>query len=238
MISFLFVMMVSISVAAIILLLHSQQKEAMADTMKNSNALANSVDTKSTTDNSKFLTYKNFAFGILIQYPSTWGKVEPEDESVRRFSDDSSDKQIVEFKSPLDESPDKHQVSLSISVHNLHHSNLVNLITILDQNQNTVLKSFTLTHLTTLSTKLPGFEFIKPESTDTTLAASNNPTHEIIYTYRGDPESSTVIKAMDALTIRDDKGYIIKYSAAPVNYSYYLPIIQRMIHSFNTVKEK
>jgi eukaryotic-like serine/threonine-protein kinase len=237
MISFLLVTtMIFMSVAAITLLLHSLQKEVMAESMKNSNTLADSDNTKSTTDNSSFLTYKNFVFGILIQYPSTWEKVEPEDVNVRRFGDDSSDKQIVEFKSPLDRTSDKYQVGLSISVHNLRHSDLANLFRILDKNQNTPLKSFTLTHLTTLSTKLPGFEFIKPESTDITLANSNNPAHEIVYTYRAEPQSSTVIKGMDAMTIRDDKGYIIRYSAAPANYSRYLPIVQKMMDSFNIIK--
>jgi hypothetical protein len=238
MISFLLVTtMIFIAVAAIILLLHLQQKEVMAESMKNSNTLVDSVNTKSTTDNNNFLTYKNFVFGILIRYPSTWQKVEPEDVSVRRFSDDTSDKQIVEF-TPISGTSDRYQVGLSISVHNLHHSGLTNLFRILDKNQNTLLKSFTLTHLTTLSTKLPGFEFIKPESTDTTLADSNNPAHEIVYTYRAEPQSSIVIKGMDAMTIRDDKGYIIRYSAAPANYSHYLPIVQKMMDSFNTIKEK
>ena len=35
---------------------------------------------------------------------------------------------------------------------------------------------------------------------------------------------------------RDDKGYIIRYSAAPANYSRYLPIVQKMMDSFNIIK--
>jgi hypothetical protein len=38
------------------------------------------------------------------------------------------------------------------------------------------------------------------------------------------------------MTIRDDKGYIIRYSAAPANYSRYLPIVQKMMDSFNIIK--
>jgi hypothetical protein len=56
------------------------QQQAMADSMKIiNNAATDPVNTKLLISNdNNFLSYQNRAFGIMIQYPSSWEKIEEE----------------------------------------------------------------------------------------------------------------------------------------------------------------
>src|SRR5919197_5397807 len=94
-----------IHTSLVVILLHILlQQQAMADSMKmiNTAATTDPVDTKILTSNDNFLSYQNQAFGITIQYPSSWEKIEEEgkegeyrDRSISNQG--SSDEQVVEF---------------------------------------------------------------------------------------------------------------------------------------------
>jgi hypothetical protein len=237
-----------IHTSLVVILLHILlQQQAMADSMKMINAAATTtdpVDTKILTSNDNFLSYQNRTFGIMIQYPSSWEKIEEEgkegeyrDRSISNQG--SSDEQVVEFISPLEDSSDKYHEALSISLHSLHTKNIGEFFGFFDKpaSQKILLHGFVLSHITSLITKLPSFDLIKSESgNDEVTLADGSLGHKIVYTYKGQGQissnSNTHLKVMEVLTVSHHRGYIIRYSSEPFKYYSYLPTIQRMISSF------
>jgi len=175
---------------------------------------------------SNFLIYENPTYEIKIQYPADWKKVEPQD------SEGNSDKHVVEFKLLSESDLQKDVAALHIYIHNLPSSNILDQFTRFfnrSPSQKTSLEGFVLSHFTSILTKnLPNFDFIKSES-DTTAMLAGNPAHKIVYKYN---VGQNDIKVMETLTVKDDKGYIIMYTAKAPKYSNYLPIIQKMMDSF------
>jgi len=66
------------------------------------------------------------------------------------------------------------------------------------------------------------------ESTDYKVGGNN--AHKIVFTATDDKKNER--KAMQIWTLRGDKAYLITYKAEPGKYSRYLPIIQKMVDSF------
>jgi hypothetical protein len=84
---------------------------------------------------------------------------------------------------------------------------------------------------------LPNFQLI--ESNITTLA--NNPAYKIISTFTNvglgdDPLRSPQFQTMTIWTIKGGRMYTILYSQTPSEFSRYLPIIQKMVDSFEMTK--
>ena len=208
-------------------------QKALAQTKKRiDNIDATSLDKTGENNNpANFATYKNSAFGITIQYPFNWEKMEEDEDQ------DSSEKQVVKFV-PTVKDPLTKYSSFIISIHNMHRNNIKDFFKLFDKPTSDAisLRGFVLSHLTSLSTKLLDFKFIKPESYQTTLA-ENNLAQKIVYTYKeGTGDDAITAKAMEVLMVNDDKGYIISYHADSSNYLYYLPTVQKMINSFELTK--
>jgi eukaryotic-like serine/threonine-protein kinase len=233
----------------VVILLHILlQQQAMADSMKIIKTPAtDAANTKLLISNDNFSSYQNRAFGITIKYPSSWEKIDEESkerEHNRSIPDQvSSDKQVVEFISPLEHSSDKYQEALSISVHNLQTKHIGEFFGLFDKpmSQKILLHGFILSHITSLITKLPSFDLIKSESgNDEIILADGSLGHKIVYTYSGQGQignnngssSNTHLKVMEVLTVNYDRGYIIRYSSEPDKYNSYLPTIRKMINSF------
>jgi serine/threonine-protein kinase len=175
---------------------------------------------------SSFLVYENPTYRTRIQYPTDWKKVQP--QSCKG----ESDKDIVEFKLPSQTRLPRDLAAVCILIHNLPTHNIVDQFTIFfdkSSSQKILLNGFILSHFTSILTKkLPNFDFIKSES-DATNTVAGNPARKIVYEYR---EGQDDIKVMELLTVEGDKGYIIRYTTEAARYSDYLPIIQKMIDSF------
>jgi eukaryotic-like serine/threonine-protein kinase len=239
----------------VVILLHILlQQQAMADSMKIIKTPAtDAANTKLLISNDNFSSYQNRAFGITIKYPSSWEKIDEEskerEHNNRSIPDQvSSDKQVVEFISPLEHSSDKYQEALSISVHNLQTKHIGEFFGLFDKpmSQKILLHGFILSHITSLITKLPSFDLIKSESgNDEIILADGSLGHKIVYTYSGQGQignnnnnnnnnssSITHLKVMEVLTVNYDRGYIIRYSSEPDKYNSYLPTIKNMINSF------
>ena len=238
-----------IHTSLVVILLHILlQQQAMADSVKMINAAATTtdpVDTKILTSNDNFLSYQNRAFGIMIQYPSSWEKIEEEgkegeyrDRSISNQA--SSDEQVVEFISPLEDSSDKYHEALSISLHSLHTKNIGEFFGFFDKpaSQKILLHGFVLSHITSLIAKLPSFDLIESESghDDEITLADGSLGHKIVYTYGGQGQigsnSNTHLKVMEVLVVKHDRGYIIRYSSELYKYYSYLPTVHKMINSF------
>jgi eukaryotic-like serine/threonine-protein kinase len=175
---------------------------------------------------SNFLEYENPSYGITIKYPTDWNKIEPV-----TFKGDHN-KAVVEFKSPSEKPLQNDLATIHISVHNLPPHNMLDQFTTFfdkSDSQKILLRGFILSYFTSLLTKkLPDFDFIKSESDEKTTLA-DNPAQKIVYQYRDEQD---IIKAMEVLTVKGDKGFIISYTAEASKYSDFIPIIKKMMDSF------
>jgi hypothetical protein len=243
-------MIASVSLAVILLWYPIPQQQAIAANNMNVIITGGKIN-----NNNNFVSYQNRAFGIVIQFLSTWQKIEEESRGEgeerhmggsRSLPDQvSSDEPVVEFLSPLADSSDIYQETLSISVHKLHTRNIGEFFRFFDKptSQKILLHSFVLSHITSLIAKIPSFNLIKSESGDDQITlADGSIGHKIVYTYMGQLQISsntnTRLKVMEVLLVKNDRGYIMRYSAEPDKYYSYLPTIQKMIKSFNITTDK
>jgi len=263
MISLLTEMIVSVSLAVILLWYLIPQQQATAASSTNVIATSGSTGTinlkpyieNNINNNNNFVSYQNRAFGIVMQYLSPWQKIDEESQGEgedrhiggsRSLPDQaSSDDPIVEFVSPLADSSDIYQETLSISVHKLHTRNIGEFFRFFDKptSQKILLHSFVLSHITSLIAKLPSFNLIKSESGGDEITLSDGSIgHKIVYTYMGQQQISSNskirLKVMEVLIVKNDIGYIITYSSEPDKYYSYLPTIQKMINSFRITTDK
>jgi eukaryotic-like serine/threonine-protein kinase len=159
-------------------------------------------NTTTITTSSPFLTYENPTYRIRIQYPSDWEKLEFSQRNI-----------VVIFRSPRENSSDTKLENLLIQVGNL-------------PSQNIPLDEIVRANINKLKQSLIDFELI--ELNATTLSG-NNPAHKVVYTNR---EGEDELKTMQVVSIKEDKVYLITYTAEASRYDRYLPTIQKMIDSF------
>jgi hypothetical protein len=177
---------------------HQQQlRQALAQANDNNN---NNKNTNS------FRTYENPAYGIQIQYPSTWiiyaGDMFSGDDAI----------DIVSFLGPVKGDTKAHAPSLYISIINPPPSDL---------NLNEYLTRITNDY----KAKLKEFKVIE-SNTNSILAGK--PAYKLIFT---DEEDEIYYKTMDIGTIIEDKVYFLSYVVQREQYSDYLPTVQKMIDS-------
>lgn len=159
-------------------------------------------NTTTITTSSPFLTYENPTYRIRIQYPSDWEKLEFSQRNI-----------VVIFRSQPENASDTKLENLLIQVGNL-------------PSQNIPLDEVVRANINNLKQSLIDFELI--ELNATTLSG-NNPAHKVVYTNR---EGEDELKTMQVVSIKEDKIYLITYTAEASRYDRYLPIIQKMIDSF------
>ena len=128
--------------------------------------------------------------------------------------------------------------------HELHAASLVTFLATLESDSNTYpaglgvkvqhmtssknisLNEITKVQIKNLTQDHPDFKLI--ESTDYKLGGNN--AHKIVFTATDNKKNER--KAMQIWTLRGDNAYLITYKAEPGKYSRYLPIIQKMVDSF------
>jgi hypothetical protein len=179
-------------------IIHQQQlRQALAQANDNNNKNANS-----------FRTYENPAYGIQIQYPSTWiiyaGDMFSGDDAI----------DIVSFLGPVKSDTKAHAPSLYISIISPPPPDL-------NLNLNEYLTRITNDY----KARLKEFKVIE-SNTNSILAGK--PAYKLIFT---DEEDEIYYKTMDIGTIIGDKVYLLSYVAQREHYSDYLPIVQKMINS-------
>jgi hypothetical protein len=176
----------------------------------NSTTISKQQALAQTNDNSTFNLYENPTFGIRIQYPSDWEKVEP-----GQISHESSFNKIVGFVSPKESVSDTSPPpALSIGMHNLSSSSSY---------QNTTLDQYTDVHINAIRREQASLL----ESTRTILKDSNNNNlaHSAVYINNLGQE------VMQVWTIKENKAYHITYAADVARYPDYLPVAQKIIDS-------
>ena len=163
-----------------------------------------------------FVTYENSNYKFKIQYPSNWEKVEFSPgikESGRNI--------IVNFISPQETFSDSFREYLIIEVQD-QPSNAISLDRYISQQLDTYKKS------------LPRFAVIESNTSTATNTNVDHPSHKIVYSY----SDSTVGKAeiMEIDMIEGNRLYSLSYHADAAKYSSYLPVIEKMIKSFQSIK--
>ena len=154
-----------------------------------------------------FTTYDNSTFGIKIDYPSHWKKV----ENVGRLLGHTI---VVDFYSvDLKNASKLFSENLNIVVGNLIPKNMS-------------LAEYSNISINELKKIFPGL--IMEEQTPITL--SGNPALKVVYSFK---QGQFKFKQMQIWTLKDGSDYVITYSAQPAENSN-LSIAQKMINSFST----
>lgn len=178
-----------------------------------------------------FVKYENSTYGIKMEYPSNWQKIETKSHDKENHD---NNKEIAEFRlSSSASNPSIDQARLRILTHKLASQNvIVNLFTLFDKtaSQKISLEGFVLSHVTTLLTTVPDFHLIESDSRGITLP-DNTPAHKLVYEYREQGQKNVLYKGMEILIVKGDTGYIIRYLAEESKYLDYLPIVQQMVNS-------
>jgi hypothetical protein len=160
------------------------------------------------TTPANLLTYQNSTFGIKLQYPSNWEKQE---NGTRQ--DTQTD--IVTFLSPVINS----RANLDVSIDDISGEKGISLTQYANQN------------IADLNQSLPDAKFIASNTNNVVIAGL--PAYRMVYT---SADGNTILKTMEIGAMKGDKVYILTYEAAMQEYAKYLPVIQRMIDSFQITK--
>ena len=168
----------------------------------------NNNNNSAATIKSTFSTYENPTYGVKIQYPSNWQKMDFD----RHHGNNSLP--IAGFIPPWENDSGLLE-NLLIVVKKLH-------------SQNTSLKQFADSLVSSYKSNLHSFQLI--ELNPLTTPALNS-AYKIEYTHSSD---MLMLKTMEVWTISGGIAYMISYNADSSDFSNYLPIIQKMIDSFAT----
>jgi hypothetical protein len=175
-----------------------QQRQALAQENDDDNNKNNNKN-----KNNSFRTYENPAYGIQIQYPSTWIVYA---DDVFSDNDDNNDASIdiVSFLGPVKSNKEAYAPSLYISIDNPPSPSDLNL------NLNEYLTRITNDY----EAGLKEFKVIESDTNSSILAGK--PAYKLVFT---DEEDEIYYKTMDIGTIIGDKVYSIRYAAEKEQYS-------------------
>ena len=210
-------MMIIIITVSMLLVALSNRTNTTIDQQRQALAQVNDDDNDNKTNNS-FRTYENPAYGIQIQYPSTWivyvGDVFSDNDDKNDASID-----IVSFLGPVKSDTEAYAPSLYISIDNPPQPpsdlnlSLNECLTIITNDYEAGLKEFKVIESDTNSSILAG-----------------KAAYKLVFT---DEEDEIYYKTIDIGTVIEDKVYSIRYPAEKEQYSNYLPVVQKMINSLN-----
>jgi hypothetical protein len=162
----------------------------------------------------EWLLYENATHGVRMLYPSTWTQ---QDSTLG----DDSFILVSDFFSPQEEA-DGYFASVTIGIDTMPPS------TNLEDNLNESIDSFMQ------DPNVRDFQVLSSSTDDFTLAGMPAYYFESSYT---DPEFGPT-QALIVETIIDNKGYSIQYYADAPIYERYLPVVERMIESFEIMQQQ
>jgi hypothetical protein len=159
-----------------------------------------------------YLPYENTNYGIKMQYPSSWEKV---DEQIQQGTITI----LASFFSPAKNATEPPQ-NVNIGIEDL-------------PSQTFTLDEYTQGGINQLRISLQDFNIT--ESTEN-LSLGGNPAHKIIYTYsltdKDSPFNQLPLKNMQIWTVKNGKAYIFSYGGVASQFSGSLAEAQKMIDSF------
>lgn len=155
-----------------------------------------------------FVVYDNSVYGIRVKYPSNWGKV----ENVGNISNHSI---VVNFYSYGFSNTSAYTENVNVVIGHLAENNMS-------------LETYSSAGVALLKRLFHNLTIGESGST----SVSGNPGFQIMYTLY-DRQSS--VKQMQVWTIKDDKDYIITYSASPSS-RFDLSTARKIVDSFVILK--
>jgi hypothetical protein len=168
-----------------------------------------SIDNDTTTTESSVqslgnasLVYESPVYGIRTQYPDGW-------EIIIQNTSNSS--LSLRFNSPLENDTDSFRENVRLVIDTISN--------------NTALSNFTSATLTSYLELYPDLEIIELSSAN--LTSSAIPAYKLVAS-----RTQEGLNFMQIFAIKEDKVYSISYSSEKSRYSTYLPIIEKMINSF------
>ncbi len=189
-----------------------QQQQLSPEEIQNEilrgNLKIKSTDNDTTTTESSvqslggFLAYESPVSGIRTQYPDGW-------EILIQNTSNSS--LSLRFDSPAENDTDTYRENVRFVIDTISN--------------NTALGNFTSATLTSYLESFSDFELI--ELTSTNLANNTIPAYKLVGS-----RTQEGLDFMQIVAMKDDKVYTILYSSEKTRYSTYLPIIEKMINSF------
>lgn len=158
-----------------------------------------------------FLVYNNPSLGVKIQYPSNWEKIERDDNYVR-------------FSSPYVNNQDTLRESFVVDISYLPFQNIFSLkFFIFDPKEGFIARS---------ERDLTNFHLLS----NSPITVSNLPAYQLTFTetqmINGIPHN---FKNLNIIIIKNDRVYTLEYYAEPSTFNTYLPIINRMLNSFQII---
>ncbi|MEM6398935.1 MAG: protein kinase [Cyanobacteria bacterium P01_D01_bin.116] len=146
--------------------------------------------------------YQNNLYGISIKYPQKWQKSVTPDRITGN---------LAKFMPPMADT-DTYPENINLIVRDLPENRQE-------------LKQFTNSYIDDIKQAYPDAEIIQQGKTQ----LNNQPAYEIIYTTN---DSENNIQRLQIWTLKNNKAYVITYTANINKYSQYLDIAQTMIDSF------
>ena len=208
-IAILFILLIfSLSFSTITMLYISQHQQAMAQTNTTAPSQATNI-----TEQNPFLRYENTTYGIKIQYPAGYGW---QLSLSNQTSEDNVYNYIVAFRSPRDRVSDSVIETVNIAMENL------------PPEENITLDAYSTIQISDLTQSATNFDL--KESTPTILAGI--PAYKIVYS---EILQQAPLQVMQVWAIKDNKAYVLTYIAEAPKYSTYLPVVQKMIDSFEII---
>jgi hypothetical protein len=160
-----------------------------------------------------FYVYENPKFGIKLEYPSYWDVYE--NQTGQGIGTTATN--VVTFLSPLESNSDRFQENLDIQINDLSNEKGLNISKYVNNRINDLKQSY------------EGFKIIELNTRNLTLGGST--AYEILYT---SVEDNTRYTSAEVGTLKGDKAYVLTYDAEAASYTNYLPIIKKMVDSFQT----
>ena len=191
-------------------------------TSSDNNILQKITTTIPKEQSNNLIPYINPIHGIKVQYPSDWKLVEHGDNDYHKLNI------IAEFLQPSQSNYYNPTISAS---HNSLRISVENYSAFADtQNNNNAtnnqLQNIGNHRLGAIGLSCPGFD-LKSYVRNATLAGS--PAYEINFDYSYLDNNK---KAIEIWTVKDNKVYIIDYVAYGQVYDITVPVVQKMIESF------
>jgi eukaryotic-like serine/threonine-protein kinase len=162
------------------------------------------------TTTSNFLLYENSTYGIKIQYPSGWDKIE---DGIR----EGTKTNIIAF---FPASAANSNASLDISIDDISGENGISLA------------RYANNSLSDLKGSLTNFKLIE-SSANNNIVFAGIPAYKLVYS---STDRNSIVKDMEIGAMQGNKVYTLTYEAGVNEYDKYLPIMQKMIGSFQITK--
>jgi serine/threonine-protein kinase len=124
----------------------------------------------------------------------------------------------VAFLSPLENNKDTFREGLLVSGSSSPGKTLTELV-------NGVLKFYNAT--------IPNFHLLESNSSS---SLAGNKAHSLVYKFIDTMNHNQTMRAMDIGTLKGDNLFVVQYAAQDDKFQSYLPVIRKMINSFEIVK--